>query len=608
MKSIIIENINQFNLVKNRFNLKNFNIITISPAVSLILKEKNIKHQIFNINKIYFQLNKIENLLNKNLFKYLMGLEKFLVNKNLIFNYQDKKIVEINFLNFMMVFHEIVTNFKIYDSILNENIKKNKIIYIINIKKNYFDLDNYQINPWIINLRNKYKNKLKIISFSQKKINQNQKANIILKKNLKDNIFSFLQFSKSILLNKKKNILIIGDYFLNIRNLLFSKKFVIKKMDIKKKNPNDFHWNKSMMNYKFKKNQKKYKILKKNFEEYNNKNIKSLRFINKKLKFNIEESFDLHIINLFNLFPQLYEKNKSHIKNFINKNEINFFIAYSLSNTLQKTAALVCKKLDIPIISIQHGGGYGTHNYTRSEFNDLHFSDYFLVYGRKYRFNKNKFLEKKTKLIPSGNIFLSNIANRSNYKKNKTTKAKKILYISDGNDPDYLNSCKRKESDFSLFEKQKLFFSNLNNKDLNITYRPFVGSQNLGFVNYLKNNIKHVLIDNNTNIYKQILQNDLIITDSSPGTVITDVLIFEKKLIVLTYQNGKLFYNFYKKILNKSCLLINNKNKIVSLSKKINNRSFVFPSKINPKNYKKKFLNLKKNNFLQNFILDLKNR
>ena len=85
MKSIIIENINQFNLIKNRFNLKNFNIITISPAVSLILKEKKIKHQILNINKIYYQLNKIENILNKNLFKYLMGLEKFLVKKKAIF-------------------------------------------------------------------------------------------------------------------------------------------------------------------------------------------------------------------------------------------------------------------------------------------------------------------------------------------------------------------------------------------------------------------------------------------------------------------------------------------------------------------------------------------
>ena len=144
MKSIIIENINQFNLIKNRFNLKNFNIITISPAVSLILKEKKIKHQILNINKIYYQLNKIENILNKNLFKYLMGVEKFLVKKNLIFNYQDKRVVEINFLNFMMVFHEIVTNFKIYDFILSKNIKKNKIIYIINIKKHYFDFDNYE--------------------------------------------------------------------------------------------------------------------------------------------------------------------------------------------------------------------------------------------------------------------------------------------------------------------------------------------------------------------------------------------------------------------------------------------------------------------------------
>ena len=146
-----------------------------------------------------------------------------------------------------------------------------------------------------------------------------------------------------------------------------------------------------MLNHKFQNNKKKYKILNNKFEEYNSKNIKSLRFINNKLNFNIEEAFGLHIVNLFHLFPELYEKNKLYIKNFIYKNDINFFMVYSLSNTLQKTAAIVCKKLNIPTISIQHGGGYGTHNYTRSEFNDLHFSDYFLVYGKKYSFKKINF-------------------------------------------------------------------------------------------------------------------------------------------------------------------------------------------------------------------------
>ena len=60
MKSIIIENLSQYNLVKNKVNLKNINIITLSPAVSLILKEKKIKHDVFNIDKVYFQLHKMK--------------------------------------------------------------------------------------------------------------------------------------------------------------------------------------------------------------------------------------------------------------------------------------------------------------------------------------------------------------------------------------------------------------------------------------------------------------------------------------------------------------------------------------------------------------------
>ena len=62
--------------------------------------------------------------------------------------------------------------------------------------------------------------------------------------------------------------------------------------------------------------------------------------------------------------------------------KIKLIFFWFILTTQYKTAALICKKLGIPVISIQHGGGYGTHNYTRSEFNDLHFSDYFMVYGK----------------------------------------------------------------------------------------------------------------------------------------------------------------------------------------------------------------------------------
>ena len=90
MKSIIIENLSQYNLVKNKVNLKNINIITLSPAVSLILKEKKIKHDVFNIDKVYFQLHKDENILNKKLYEYLIGLENF-GKKKLLYDYKIKK-------------------------------------------------------------------------------------------------------------------------------------------------------------------------------------------------------------------------------------------------------------------------------------------------------------------------------------------------------------------------------------------------------------------------------------------------------------------------------------------------------------------------------------
>ena len=66
MKSIIIENINQYNFIKIRLNHFQYNYN--EPRSSLILNEKKIKHQTFDTNKIYTQLYKTENILNKYLF------------------------------------------------------------------------------------------------------------------------------------------------------------------------------------------------------------------------------------------------------------------------------------------------------------------------------------------------------------------------------------------------------------------------------------------------------------------------------------------------------------------------------------------------------------
>ena len=54
--------------------------------------------------------------------------------------------------------------------------------------------------------------------------------------------------------------------------------------------------------------------------------------------------------------------------------------------------------------------------------------------------------------------------------------------------------------------------------------------------------------------------------------------------------------------------MLNNKNQISTLSKKISNNTFVFPKKINPKIYTKEYLNIKKNSFFKNLIFNLKKK
>ena len=597
MELIILDNFKQLrHFEKLITNLKNYLIIATSGGIVEYLQEKKYKFEVFEIQKILKELNKKERETSNYFYEYLSGFEKFLKKKKFINLKVDSDLVKLNMYHFDFAIHEHNTRYNIYFKIKKKYKNRVKKVYIFDTLSSIFYADQYEYNPWIMSLKKTYDKKIKIIPII---IENNFTEDVSLKKKIHDNIYEIINFTKNKLFNSKSNFLIDNKIFYDVKKFSFNKKVnlnILKQKKIEK--DISYHWVKTYFGKKDLIYKKKFHINnKKNdltfeflFNEYNKKNAKLLKNISKISENDVLNNLKKHIKNFFINFPKIYEINYIGISDYLVKKKIHKYLVYSSVNWLIKLTSVLCKKLNIPVISIQHGGGYGTHDYIKTEYNDFHFSDYFLSYGKFFEKNKKNLLKFKAKIIPIGNFHLSEI-----YHNNKKTpppaKISKILYISDGNSNNIIMCTKRKQDDLSLYKKQKFLLQRIsNNLNLNITYRPFSNAENLGIVQYIIKNKLNIKINNEESIYKQILDSDLIITDSTAGTVINQVLAFEKKLLFISFNKNAYMKKKFFNVLKKSCLLCTNKNELNKITQEIFQEDFKKFEKIDTKYYKKKYL------------------
>ena len=542
-KAIYFESINDLRSFGDISELNNnyFLIYTSSGAVIEILNKNKIKFNILNYKKIFEKLIKFEKKNFTNFYKICKQFEKK------IFNNSNGFYSEINgyFLQYLYSF--LLTKYTIYDHLIKE-IKKKKIKKIILFNEDYdfLSLSN-KINPWIEYFLKDKKLKFTIIN-SKKKIIRNYKTILL------DYIFNL----KYILISKvlKKKIIYCERLSYDLR-VLKSRNYLFIPINFKKKIKTDFFWQKTLTD-------RKLINKKKSTENYNKNYSKFLYEFNKLIKkSNSTEKISMDLIKkplfmMFSNFENLFSKNYNFIENFLKKNKPKSIIFNSTTHWLLKLISIIAKQKKIPVISIQHGGGYGTHDNPRNDLNDYHYSNYFLSYGKKFFYSKQGYLKFVAKIIPIGNILLSKKLEKTNLSDKKIKRSKlNILYISDGNSDNFLSYAKRKYPDLVLYKIQKKILSDLyKNDNYNITYRPFFtgNEDNIGTTKIIENNFPKIDIDNQSDIYEQIKNNDIVITDSSVGTVLTQSIVFKKKIIFINVPSitkpFKQYYNDLKNVIN----------------------------------------------------------
>jgi hypothetical protein len=552
----ILETEEHLSYYLNNLEKKNNYIATISPAVSEKLKKNKIKHIFYNYNKVYYDLIKKDSKLINNILLELKLLEDKINNDlNLNHNYS---VIKLNSYHFNFLISNFWTKYNIYRSLILSLKKKKikKIFFLVNFYENKFALEkNYNFILAINKTVKLKKHQINIIQVPKKN-------KISLKINIKDKLKNLLLYF-CMTLNNIKNQLLEKKYIKILYLDHTEKKHLITQNKILSYDFNIF--SNSTINFTIADLKKNYEnMFKQNKILYLNifskwlKNLKNSRDVKIILKF-----LENEIIFLLIIIPRIIREFDWKIEKKLKEIKPDFLFTYSNTSWIENFIILLSKKYKIKTAYIQHGGLFGTALIPK---NDFIFSktDVILTYGKQ-----NQYIKKNdNQILPTGNIEL---LKKFNFKKNTKKIFSKILYISDGNS--LISSIKRKMTDISLFFNQKKilnFLSSLNKYE--ISYRPWIHkSDKTGIVDYIKENLKNIKIENISNIYSQISENDLIITDSLSAINLYKSIIFNKHIFFIYDENVITYSKRFLSDLKKVAIVTKNIDEIDKILKSIEN-------------------------------------
>jgi len=587
MNLFILENEAHLNYYLHNLKKNNDFVSTTSPTVSDRLKKLEIKHDLYNYNKIYNALVKRDFV---SINKILHNLKKLENKINAELNLKSKySIIDLNSycLNFLL--GDYLTKYEIYKNLLlpyqNNKIFK-KIFFLTDFYEDKFPSERNNHNfIFAINREGHYKkNPINVIQVKKKK---QVSFKTFLKNKFKNLLFNFLMSYNNLknFLLEKKNIKIL---YLNHREkkyLITQKKILSYDMNIFSESIMNFSttsFTKEFLKKKFKNN---FFDNKKNYTDIYDKWLHYLKINSneKKMLFFLKNEIIFFLI----IVPKLIKNFELKIKKKLEIIEPNFIFSYNSTSWLDNFIILLAKNYKIKSAYVQHGGGLGTALVPKNEF-FLNKTNFLFTYGTQNKFFTPKFLKINYKIFPTGNIEL--LKKNLIFQKNKKNNINKILYISDGNET--VNSIKRKMTDLTLYQTQKkilCFLYKLNK--FKISYRPWIHKlQDNGITNYIKENLNGIKIESINDIQSQILRNDLIITDSVSAANLYKGLVLNKHIFFIYDEKVSFFSQTFLSDLKKVVIVVKNMNEIVKLLKNIKNEKIYYTLNVKKNKDKKDFI------------------
>lgn len=180
--------------------------------------------------------------------------------------------------------------------------------------------------------------------------------------------------------------------------------------------------------------------------------------------------------------------------------------------------AVLARRQGWPSVAFQHGGAYGTHQIPSHRLMEIGTADFFLSYGPGISFES-----ATTQTLPVGP---SRALPRTGKAKNKT-----LLYLgeySSGNDDSGLFLTE----DTRRYRQQVTLLTRFKELGFEVTFRPFPGGLEEQATPWFCRQ-SGIAVDRNTSLQRLLSRHQLVVTDSSSGTVWNEVLWSGLPLVVL---------------------------------------------------------------------------
>ena len=199
-----------------------------------------------------------------------------------------------------------------------------------------------------------------------------------------------------------------------------------------------------------------------------------------------------------------------------------------------KRLAHHCRRRGIPVVCFQHGGAYGTHIVPSHELAELGHADYFLTYGEGIQPRSTHTLPIHARCVPVGSARIERMKLKHLVPQRPHNEALNVLWVGELSSRNTFGGSLQVE-DTTRYSLQRQCLQILGNAShVRVIYRPFPYMPDWQAIPYWLKRAKISSIRTKATqpLDDLIRSSDVVITDTSSGTVWNEVLALNKPLIL----------------------------------------------------------------------------
>lgn len=206
----------------------------------------------------------------------------------------------------------------------------------------------------------------------------------------------------------------------------------------------------------------------------------------------------------------------------------------AMTSLAAKRLAFHARLQGIPVICYQHGGGYGTHLLASYEQNELAHADFFLTYGAGIQPRSHSILPVRSRCVPVGSSRIAWGMVHANGHPFRKGRAIQVLWVAEYSTRNTYGSPFLVEDTRRYLLQRRCLQRLTNAPGLKVTYRPHPTiSEWDGTSRWLKRaRLQSIRTDLVHPLDQLIRSADIVITDTSSGTVWNEVLALQKPLVL----------------------------------------------------------------------------